>query len=166
MMNVIKKRTTFGSVDQAGAGLKDRDRTLLGLLKADAGAKYAELGRAVHLSPPAVFERVKKLKRLGIIRRTTVDIDPRALGLQVLAFVELTYTRLTSPEMAAALEDFAEIEECHSIAGAACMLLKVRTPDSAALEAFLNALQKLPHVERTQTTVVLSSYFERGVRVN
>jgi DNA-binding Lrp family transcriptional regulator len=61
--------------------LDQTDRMLLALLKEDARRKYSELGEAVHLSPPAVHERVKKLERVGTISRYTIEIDPERLGL-------------------------------------------------------------------------------------
>ena len=63
------------------------DRMLLTLLKEDAKRKYSDLGEIVHLSPPAVHERVKKLERAGVICKYTIEIDPMALGLLVQAFV-------------------------------------------------------------------------------
>ena len=46
------------------------DRKLLGLLAEDATLSYKELGERLHLSAPAVHERVKKLKKSGAIRGT------------------------------------------------------------------------------------------------
>ena len=61
------------------------NRKLLTLLREDARAKYAELGRSVHLSPPAVFERVKKLEKSGTILRYTVDLDPPPIDAAVIS---------------------------------------------------------------------------------
>ncbi|CAN0605731.1 unnamed protein product, partial [Ectocarpus sp. 12 AP-2014] len=47
------------------AGLDEKDRTLLRLLAQDATRSYADMGEEIHLSPPAVHERVKRLKRDG-----------------------------------------------------------------------------------------------------
>jgi Lrp/AsnC family leucine-responsive transcriptional regulator len=48
---------------------------------------YAALGRAVGLSGGAAHDRVRKLRERGVIRRTTIEVDPVALGRGVLAFV-------------------------------------------------------------------------------
>jgi hypothetical protein len=60
------------------------DRDLLALLQHDATQSYAALGEAVGLSVGAAHERVRKLRERGVIRRTTVAVDPSALGLGVL----------------------------------------------------------------------------------
>jgi Lrp/AsnC family transcriptional regulator, leucine-responsive regulatory protein len=143
----------------------DLNRTLLTLLREDARAKYAELGRTVHLSPPAVFERVKKLEKSGTILRYTVDLDPKLLELSLCAFVQIRILDdVTSEEVAERLTAYREVEECHSIAGDDCLLTKVRTTDAAALNRLLLEMKKLPGVQRTLTTIVLSTHFERGIQ--
>ena len=74
--------------------MDDTDRTLIGLLQRDASQPYAELARAVHLSTAAVHERVRKLRRSGVIRRTTVEVDPVALGALLVAFVEIAFVSI------------------------------------------------------------------------
>ena len=143
----------------------DVSRKLLTLLRKDARAKYAELGQAVHLSPPAVFERVRKLEKSGTIIRYTVDIDPKRLDLSLCSFVQIRLLdSVTSEEVAELLKSYPQVEECHSTAGEDCLLAKVRTPDAATLNHLLLDFKKLPGVQRTLTTVVLTTHFERGVQ--
>jgi Lrp/AsnC family transcriptional regulator, leucine-responsive regulatory protein len=143
----------------------DLNRKLLTLLREDARTKYVELGRTIHLSPPAVFERVKKLEKSGTILRYTVDLDPKLLALSLCAFVQI---RLlddgTADEVAERLTAYREVEECHSIAGEDCLLTKVRTTDTAGLTRLLLEMKKIPGVQRTLTTIVLSTHFERGIQ--
>jgi Lrp/AsnC family transcriptional regulator, leucine-responsive regulatory protein len=140
-------------------------RKLLSLLRKDARAKYADLGREVHLSAPAVFERVKKLEKSGGILRYTIDLNPKILELSLCAFVQIRLEdNVTSEEVAELLTAYKEVEECHSIAGEDCLLTKVRTPDAAGLNRLLLEMKKLPGVQRTLTTIVLSTHFERGIQ--
>jgi Lrp/AsnC family transcriptional regulator, leucine-responsive regulatory protein len=141
------------------------NRKLLALLRRDARLKYADLGKEANLSPPAVFERVKKLEKSGVIRRYTVDLDPDPLELGLCAFIQIRISPgpLNCHDIARALEPYPEIQEAHSIAGEDCVLAKVRTANTAALDALLQKIRAIQGVERTQTTVVLSTQFERGV---
>ena len=77
-------RNTDGVRQNAAAGhaVDDFDRKLLGVLVEDATVSYAELGQRVGLSAPAVHERVKRLRRSGAIRRTSVLVDPTATTLR------------------------------------------------------------------------------------
>ncbi|WP_186135109.1 Lrp/AsnC family transcriptional regulator [Burkholderia gladioli] len=149
--------------DQA-APLDPIDRKLLGVLVEDATMSYAELGKRVALSAPAVHERVKRLRRSGVIRRTSVQISPQAIGRSLLAFVHVdTKGWGKTPELMK-LSNCPEVEEIHSVAGDTSMLLKIRTEDARALEALLSSLYEIPGVSTTRTYVVLSTYLERSVQ--
>lgn len=147
----------------ATENLDDTDRELLTLLQRDAGQAYAALGRAVGLSAAATHERVRKLRERGIVRRTTVELDPKGLGLGVLAFVMVE----SSAWMGDSAEEFAavpEIEEAHIIAGSASVLVKVRTTTTERLQDALRRLYAIDGVCGTQATVVLETFFERPPR--
>ncbi|MER9583422.1 Lrp/AsnC family transcriptional regulator [Mesorhizobium sp. M0276] len=140
------------------------DRRILGVLVDDATISYAELGDRVGLSPPAAHERVKRLRRSGAIRNTAAIIDPRAVKKPLLAFVHIdTKGWGKTPELMA-VSEYPEVEEIHSVAGDSCMLLKVRTEDTRALEGLLSRLYETPGVTSTRSYVVLSTYLERPVQ--
>ncbi|TLQ43103.1 Lrp/AsnC family transcriptional regulator [Streptomyces marianii] len=136
------------------------DRVLLAQLQQDATQSYAALGRAAGLSAGAAHERVRKLRERGVIRRTTVETDPAALGGAVLAYVMVDSTSW----MGDAAQDFAalpEILEAHIIAGSASVLVKVRTASTEQLQDVLRRIYAIEGVSRTQATVVLETFFER-----
>jgi Lrp/AsnC family transcriptional regulator, leucine-responsive regulatory protein len=137
------------------------DRMLLALLKEDTKRKYSELGEIVHLSAPAVHERVKKLERAGVIRKYTIEIDPGALGLAVHAFVRIHVSRVPCEETARVLQTFPEVVECFSSAGEESMLIKVCTESPSLLETLLNHIRQMPGVERVQTSIILTTHFQR-----
>ena len=142
--------------------IDDVDRGLLAALQEDATQSYAALGEAVGLSAGSAHERVRKLKAAGVIRRTTVDVDPAAVGLGVLAFVLLESAAWMGDEPTlTALRKIPAVEEAHIIAGPASVLVKVRTATTEDLQATLRALHQVDGVTGTQTVVVLESFFER-----
>jgi len=144
------------------AEVDDIDRQLLTLLQRDATTAYAALGKEVGLSAGAAHERVRKLRERGVIRRTTVDVDPAALGQGVLAFVMVE----SSSWMGESAGEFAaipEIQEAHVIAGSASVLVKVRTATTEQLQDVLRRLYAIGGVSGTQATVALETFFERPV---
>ncbi len=154
---VLRNRLATREVDAV-------DRRILGILVDDATISYADLGERVGLSPPAVHERVKRLRRSGAIRATAAIIDPKAVRKPLLAFVHIdTRGWGKTPELMA-VSKFPEVEEIHTVAGDTCMLLKVRTEDTRALEGLLARLYDTPGVTSTRSYVVLSTYLERPVQ--
>lgn len=138
------------------------DRALLAQLQQDATQSYAALGEAVGLSAGAAHERVRKLRERGVIRRTTVDVDPVAVGNAVLAYVMIDSVSW----MGDSAKDFAaipEILEAHVIAGSASVLVKVRTATTEQLQDVLRRIYAINGVSGTRATVVLETLVERPV---
>jgi Lrp/AsnC family leucine-responsive transcriptional regulator len=137
------------------------DRRLIGALRANARATYAELARLVGLSAPAVHERVGKLEAAGVITGYHASVEPAALGLGVSALVGILQgDRGDSDRIFAALQEMPEIEDCWFVAGEETFVIKVRVPDMPSLEQVIGALNRIRGVARTRTTVVLSTRFE------
>jgi DNA-binding Lrp family transcriptional regulator len=144
--------------------MDDIDRVLLAQLQQDATQSYAALGAAAGLSSGAAHERVRKLRDRGVIRRTIVDVDPAAVGRGVLAYVMVNANEWMGDEATReALESIPDIQEAHIIAGAASLLLKIRTATTEDLQSTLRRIFAVDGVTGTQTIVVLESFFERAL---
>ncbi|MEV7439843.1 Lrp/AsnC family transcriptional regulator [Streptomyces sp. NPDC091204] len=140
--------------------MDDIDRALVLRLQQDAGQSYAALGTAVGLSAGATHERVRKLRERGVIRRTTVDVDPAAVGSGVLAYV-MVDSNAWMGESGADFAAIPEIQEAHIIAGSSSVLVKVRTASTERLQDVLRRLYAIEGVSGTHATVVLDTFFER-----
>ncbi len=138
------------------------DRKLLGLLAGDATLSYKDMGERLHLSAPAVHERVKKLKKAGAITGTVARLDGAAVGRPLCAFIHMdTEGWGKSPELME-IQDDSRVEEIHAVAGDTCVILKVRCESTKALEDILHRLYQVPGMIRTQSYIVLNTYLERG----
>ncbi|MFI6324875.1 Lrp/AsnC family transcriptional regulator [Nonomuraea sp. NPDC050556] len=140
--------------------MDETDLKLIGLLQQDAGQSYAALGKAVGLSGASAHDRVRKLRERGVILRTTIEVDPVAMGRGVLAYVMVDGSTWMG-DTAEALRAIPDIEEAHVIAGPASVLVKVRTASTKELQAVLRRIFEVDGVTGTQTIVVLESFFER-----
>ena len=137
------------------------DRQLIDLLLANGRASYAELARQVGLSSPAVHERVGKLEAAGVITGYRAIVDPPSVGLDVTALIGVIESdSLDDTGLEEAMRAMPGIEDCWRVAGTEGYVLKVRVTDIAALEATINALNRVRGVARTRTTVVLSTKWE------
>lgn len=138
------------------------DAKILDVLQRDGRRAYADLGADVGMSGPSAHERVKKLESRGVIKGYAAQVDPRALGYDILAFSWITQAPgTTRHDLTDAFATIPEIEECHHITGEADYLIKVRARDTRDLERVLRQVQATPNVFQTETDVVFSSGFER-----
>lgn len=135
------------------------DRRILALLQADGRLSNLKLAEAVHLSPTAVLERVRRLTRDGYILGYEARLDPTKLGAGLMVFVEVLLDRTVQDVMdtfRAAVQVRPEILECHLVAGGFDYLLKTRVADMAAYRAFIGTvIWALPGVRETRTYVVM-----------
>lgn len=135
---------------------------LLRLLAEQADRSYAELSELVHLSPPAVHERVKRLRRDGIIQGTVAKLDGEKIGCPLLAFVHVMTEGWGMTKPIYALKELADVEEIHTVTGDTSLILKVRSSSPASLEKLLSHIQQVEGVRSTQSYVALGTYLERG----
>jgi len=140
------------------------DRKILGALARDASQSFATLGAIVGLSAPAVHERVKRLRATGVIRRTVAQLDGRAVGKPLLAFVHVEAAGWGKTEGLISLSGLPEVEEIHSVTGDTGLVLKVRVASPEAMEGFLWRLYDIKGVRSTRTYVALSTHLERSVQ--
>lgn len=141
------------------AGLDKTDTKILRVLQHDGRISNLRLAEAVHLSPTAVLERVKRLTREGFILGYEARLDPARLGAGLLVFVEVVLDRTTPDVMSAfkaAVQTRPEILECHLVAGGFDYLLKTRVADMHAYRELLaSVLWSLPGVRETHTYAVM-----------
>lgn len=142
--------------------LDDIDRHILAILQEDCRTAYARIGEQVGLSAPAVLERIKKLEAAGIIAGYRAVLAPRALGLDVTAFIGvITSSADAVDQVEPQLLALDAVQECHHVTGEYTLLLKAKTANTASLEHLISRIRALPGVLRTETTVVLSTRAER-----
>jgi Lrp/AsnC family leucine-responsive transcriptional regulator len=131
-------------------------------LQQDARMSWAELGRRVGLTTPAVAERVHRLEELGVIRGFHADISLERLGLPILIFVRLS---MAGPETMVRtfqlqVVKWMEVLECHRVTGSDSFILKARVVSVVHLESFLD---RLGHYGTTSTSTVLSTPVQQRV---
>ncbi|MFM0306627.1 Lrp/AsnC family transcriptional regulator [Paraburkholderia sp. RL17-383-BIF-A] len=148
---------------QLGAAPLDHtDRRLLALLAEDATRTYAELGKLLFLSAPAVHERARRLKKEGVIKATVAALDAAKLNRPLLAFVHVDTTSWAVTRQLLALEELPEVEEIHTVTGESAMLLKVRTRNTQSLEQLLARIHAIEGFTGTRSYIALTTYLERG----
>jgi Lrp/AsnC family leucine-responsive transcriptional regulator len=138
------------------------DRKILKILQDDARTPNAEIARLVKLAPSAIFERVKKLQKEGILEGYHARLNPKVLDFGLLAFV-FVRTEEKSGESSAGklLSRIPEVQEVHHVAGEDCYLVKVRVKDTDSLYRLMKEkFAPIPQVRSTRTTIVLDTVKE------
>ena len=117
--------------------LDEVNRALIRELVAEPRLSFAELGRRVSLSPPAVAERVGRLQEAGVLRHR-VEVAPEAVGLPLAAWVRIRPAPGQLPNVAELAGRVPEVVLCDRISGEDCFLLKLHVASMAHLEELLD----------------------------
>jgi len=139
------------------ARLDEMDRKILAELQADAAQSLDEIARKVGSSKTPVWNRIKRMKEDGVIKRQTVLLDAEALGLEACFFVLIRTSEHEADWQARflrALQERPEVLEAHRLAGDIDYILKVRVKNARAYDIFYQAL--ISEVRIFNVTALLS----------
>ena len=142
----------------AAATFDSYDTRILAELQADARLALAELGRRVHLSQPAVAERVRKLEAGGVITGYRATVNLAALGYGIRAVVRVG--RTDHHRMVQLVGETLEIVKAWNITGEDSWLLEIAVTDVAHLDAVVSQMCLLAE---TSTSIILKTVREHQV---
>jgi Lrp/AsnC family transcriptional regulator, leucine-responsive regulatory protein len=131
---------------------------LLEELQTEGRIGFAELGRRVGMSAPAVAERVGRLERAGVITGYRAELDPAALGFPVSAIVRIRPSPGQLQRVREVAAESPEIAECYRITGDDCYLMRLHLRSIDDLEEILDRFT--PHGQTT-TSIVHSTPVRR-----
>jgi Lrp/AsnC family leucine-responsive transcriptional regulator len=142
--------------------IDDIDRQIMAILQANARTPNAEIARQVGIAPSAIFARIRKLEETGYICAFETRLDADQLGFGLVAFVSVrARERPGSLGVATRIARIPEVLEVHQVAGADCLLVKLRARDNKALGRLLREqIASIPEVFATRTTIVLDTIKE------
>jgi Lrp/AsnC family leucine-responsive transcriptional regulator len=134
------------------------DSEILSLLRDDGRLSWRDLGAAVGLSANAAADRVRRLRRAGVISGFAALVDPAAGGRRLEALVGVTVAPgIDSDDFAVAAARLDSVQEVLHLAGAPDYQLRVACRDTAELDLLLRALRQRHGAADTETTIILRS---------
>jgi Lrp/AsnC family leucine-responsive transcriptional regulator len=136
------------------------DKKLLQLLQTDSKKTTKELSMKLNLSVTAVYERIKKLEREGIIDKYVVLVNRSKVDKGFVVFCHLKliqHTREFLTKFESEVVKLPEILECHHVSGDYDYILKIAVKDMEAYREFLvTKLTTLEHIGSTHSTFMIS----------
>src|SRR3989344_4734163 len=141
--------------------MDDLDERLLARLRENARAPVAELARALGPSRTTVQSRIARLERSGVIAGYAVRTSEAHARGQIHAFVLLTVEPKAAGVVAAEMKKMPGVRRLQSVSGAFDLIATVAAPDVAAMDALIDQIGALEGVERTNSSIVLSTKFDR-----
>lgn len=123
--------------------LDSADKKILKEMQRDASQSLDMLSKRVNISKTPVWNRLRKLRKLGIIRQITAVLNPEALGLEACFFVLIRTSEHDAKwqlDFLEAIRRRPEVLETHRLAGEIDYILKVRVENARAYDRFYQSL--------------------------
>ncbi|GAA4224555.1 DNA-binding Lrp family transcriptional regulator [Sagittula marina] len=146
--------------------LDDTDRALIRALAEDATQTAGALGRALGLSQPACWRRIKRLREANVFRESRLDVDTEALGFGVTVFLGVklaTKGRVSLEDFERAVSAIPEVQIVEHVLGLFDYRLRVVARDIPDFERVLRRrIMTLPGVGNLEANVLLSEERRAG----
>lgn len=139
----------------------ETDCRLLALLRENARAPVVDLARRLGLSRTTVQGRIERLERGGIIQGYTVRIDDAHERGLLKAHVMVTLRPKQSAAVESVLRKMSEIRALHAVSGSFDLIVVATAESALAMDAVIDRIGGLDGVERTTSSMILSTRFER-----
>lgn len=137
------------------------DTQIVGYLKDRGRDRITDIADGLELNRVTVAQRIEKLVKSGIIKRFTVKLDYESIGLDVLAFVFISFKKTgktTQEELAQTISKLEGVEEVHIIAGEFDIIAKVRARNLRELGLkVVDKIRGYPGVETTFSHLVFQT---------
>jgi DNA-binding Lrp family transcriptional regulator len=137
------------------------DKRLLAALGENARAPAAQLGRRLGLSRTTVQSRIERLERRGVIVGYTARLSPEHERGAMRAQVMITVRPKEQRAVEAALRAIPQVRVLQTVSGAFDMIAQVVADSTTEMDALVDTIGDLPGVERTTSSIVLSTKFDR-----
>ena len=144
------------------------DSRILRLLINNARLPFLEIARECGISGAAIHQRIRKLEEWGVIRGSHLVVDPKLLGFDVCAYINISLQDpLLLNQTMEKLRQIPEIVECHFITGTYMLLVKIYCVDNEHLmKTIFDSVLRIQGVTTTQTYISLNEAFSRQVNLD
>lgn len=149
--------------DAPPAPLSPQDRLLLEALLKDGRASHRELARRTGLGLATVNRRVHQMERSGLLRGAAARLDPERVGWGLTVLVGMRIDKGHLREVQKQVAEDPRVFGVYDVTGEWDGFVLARLRDRADLDEFVKTTMSLPHIQRTNTMVVLKTVLEQAI---
>lgn len=137
------------------------DRAVIALLRENARMSVSEIARRLGVSRSTAQSRLERLERSGTIAGYAVRLSGEYDSAQIRAHLLVTVSPKLSGDVIAAMEKMPAVRAVHSVSGSFDMIIVVEAPSVAELDAVIDTIGALKGVDRTMSSIILSTRIDR-----
>jgi DNA-binding Lrp family transcriptional regulator len=140
--------------------LNETDQKILQALLGDARFSSRQIAKTVGVSVGTVLSRIKKMEEDGLIKGYSAILDHEKLGFELTVVTEITVSKGRLVEMENEIAKIPNVCSVYDVTGNTDAIIIAKFKTREDLGHFTKQILALPHIERTNTHVVLSTVKE------
>ncbi|MGH3671457.1 MAG: Lrp/AsnC family transcriptional regulator, partial [Pseudonocardiaceae bacterium] len=141
--------------------MDDLDQRILDLLIEDGRQSVTVMARRLHVARSTLQARITRLERRNVIAGYTVRLGSAATGRRVAAHVAITIDPKRGEHVQQTLRRIADVRTLHTVSGPFDLIAVVTAESTAEVDTVLDRIGGIPGVERTTSSIVLTTKFDR-----
>lgn len=141
--------------------ITEKDEELLAILRCNARASISDIARATGVSRTAIQNRLTKLENSGVIKAYSIVLGSEYSNQLISANVSLKVNPNLRRNICIALRKIHNISHIYSISGQYDLLATIQAQTLKKLNEILNMVCSLEGVERTNSSIILDTVFEK-----
>ena len=138
--------------------LDEVDWGIIERLREDARMTFVDIGKALDVSDATVYNRVKRLIEVGVIKKFTIEVDETAVGKRVSGFIMVNVKPGAVKEVSRQLCEIERVSEVHEIHGSEDLIAKVKAKNLGRLRSVILKVRKIPDVVETEFIPVFKTW--------
>ena len=138
--------------------LDEVDWGIIERLREDARMTFVDIGKALDVSDATVYNRVKRLMEVGVIKKFTIEVDETAVGKRVSGFIMVNVKPGAVKEVSRQLCEIERVSEVHEIHGSEDLIAKVKAKNLGRLRLVILKVRKIPDVVETEFIPVFKTW--------
>jgi len=138
--------------------LDEVDQKIIEHLRENARTTFVDIGKALDVSDATVYNRVKRLMEMGVIKRFTIEVDEAAIGKGTSGFILVNVKPGTVKDVSKQLVEIERISEVYEIHGSEDLIVKARAKNLGRLRSVILNVREIPDVVQTEFIPIFKTW--------
>ena len=138
--------------------LDEVDKGIIEHLRENARTTFVDIGKTLGVSDATVYNRVKHLVEIGVIKRFTIEVDDAAIGPFAHGFILVNVKPGAVKEVSKQLCEIERVSEIYEVHGSEDLIVKVGAKNLGRLRSVILKVRGIPDVVETEFMPVFKTW--------
>ena len=134
------------------------DREIIRYLRENARMTFVDIGKALDISDATVYNRVKRLTEMGVIKKFTIEVDDAAVGKRTHGFILVNVKPGAVKEVSRQFCEIDRVSEVHEVHGSEDLIVKIAAKNLSRLRSVILKARRIPDVVDTEFMPIFKTW--------